>query len=156
MASVFDVAEYILSDLGYVSTMKLQKLAFYSQAYSLALTDKPLFDEDFQAWANGPVCPDLFASHRGLFIVGSGELRCEGRSENVDGRDRSIVQHILSTLGGLSGNELSELTHAEAPWKDARGNCPEGDRCDAVISKAAIKEYYSSPRCNNAAFADVR
>ena len=31
MASVFDVAEYVLSETG-VSTMKLQKLVFYSQA----------------------------------------------------------------------------------------------------------------------------
>lgn len=155
MASVFDVAEYILSNLGYVSTMKLQKLAFYSQAYSLVVAGRPLFDEDFQAWANGPVCPDLFASHKGLFIVGSGGLRCEGRSQNVAGQDQSIVLHVLSTLGGLSGNELSELTHGEAPWKDARGNCPDGDRCDAVISKAAIRKYYGSPYCDNPAFADV-
>ena len=32
MAHVVDVAAYILEDLGSVSTMKLQKLAFYSQA----------------------------------------------------------------------------------------------------------------------------
>ena len=34
MAHVVDVAAYILEDLGSVSTMKLQKLAFYSQAYT--------------------------------------------------------------------------------------------------------------------------
>lgn len=34
MANVLDVASYILDQTGYVSTMKLQKLTFYSQAYS--------------------------------------------------------------------------------------------------------------------------
>lgn len=42
MASVFDVAECVLSETG-VSTMKLQKLVFYSQAYSLSVFDEPLF-----------------------------------------------------------------------------------------------------------------
>lgn len=65
MANVFDIAEYILGKLGFVSTMKLQKLAFYSQALSLVKTGEPLFREQFQAWVNGPVCYELFARHRG-------------------------------------------------------------------------------------------
>lgn len=54
MVGVFDVAEYVLSEVGYVSTMKLQKLVFYSQAYSLAVLDEPLFSDDFGALINGP------------------------------------------------------------------------------------------------------
>lgn len=34
MASILDITEYILEKKGYVSTMKLQKLAFYSNALS--------------------------------------------------------------------------------------------------------------------------
>lgn len=62
MVSVFDVAEYVLSEVGYVSTMKLQKLVFYSQAYSLVTLDEPLFSDDFEAWVNGPVCPPVSGS----------------------------------------------------------------------------------------------
>ena len=56
MASVFDVAKYILNNKGRMSTWKLQKLCYYSQAWSLAWTETPLFEEDFEAWKNGPVC----------------------------------------------------------------------------------------------------
>ena len=35
LTSVFDVAEYVLDISGYLSTMKLQKLVFYSNALSL-------------------------------------------------------------------------------------------------------------------------
>ena len=55
MANVFDTAKYILEKSGKMSTMKLQKLCYYSQAWALVWDDAPLFDEDFQAWANGPV-----------------------------------------------------------------------------------------------------
>lgn len=42
MATVVDVAAYILKRCGAMTTMKLQKLAFYSQAESLARRGHPL------------------------------------------------------------------------------------------------------------------
>lgn len=51
MANVYDVAKYVLKKLGSMSTMKLQKEVYYCQAWSLGWDGKPLFDEDFQAWA---------------------------------------------------------------------------------------------------------
>ena len=49
MANIFDVARYILEVKGSMSTMKLQKLCYYCQAWSLVWDDSPLFDEDFEA-----------------------------------------------------------------------------------------------------------
>ena len=72
MVNVFDVANYILNTVGQVTSMKLQKLVYYSQAWSLAWDDLPLFEEDFQAWANGPVCPVLFKVHKGYFKLSNG------------------------------------------------------------------------------------
>ena len=69
MANVYDVAKYVLKKLGSMSTMKLQKEVYYCQAWSLGWDGKSLFDEDFQAWANGPVCPELFSRHKGLFWI---------------------------------------------------------------------------------------
>ena len=51
---VFDVAAYILEQKGSMTTMKLQKLVYYSQAWSLVWDEKPLFEEAIEAWANGP------------------------------------------------------------------------------------------------------
>ncbi len=59
--SVFDVARYILHVKGQMSTMKLQKLCYYAQAWSLVWDDRPLFNEEFRAWEM-----DLFA---GSFLM---------------------------------------------------------------------------------------
>lgn len=69
MTTVFDVAKYILDRCGAMSAMKLQKLVFYSQAMSLVWDDQPLFDDDFQAWAKGPVCKSLFDAHKGMYML---------------------------------------------------------------------------------------
>ena len=69
MASVLNVAQYVLNKVGDMTTLKLQKLVYYCQAWSLAWDGKPLFDEEFEAWANGPVCPELFKKHKGKFVI---------------------------------------------------------------------------------------
>ena len=35
-----------------ITHLKLQKLVYYAQAWFLALNDKPLFEEEMQAWHN--------------------------------------------------------------------------------------------------------
>ena len=46
MASVSDVAAYILQQQGAMTTWKLQKLIYYSQAWSLVWDDDALFPEE--------------------------------------------------------------------------------------------------------------
>ncbi|MFC2704649.1 MAG: Panacea domain-containing protein [Olsenella profusa] len=155
MANVFDVAEYILEQTGFVSTMKLQKLAFYSNALSLVRDGAPLFDDMFQAWVNGPVCPALFHAHRGRFIIGPGQLTAPGDAAKLTDHERRLISHTVDALGGYDGQQLSDLSHREAPWRDARRGCGDEDRCTAVISNAAIRRYYSVPSCQNPLFCQA-
>lgn len=60
MVNVYDVAEFILRKFGSMTAMKLQKLVYYCQAWSLVWDEKPLFPERIEAWANGPVVRELF------------------------------------------------------------------------------------------------
>ena len=65
MANALDVAAAILKRTGPIPAMKLQKLVYYSQAWSLVWDDRPLFKDRIEAWANGPVIPNLYRAHRG-------------------------------------------------------------------------------------------
>src|SRR5690554_1871913 len=38
-----------------ITHLRLQKLLYYVQGWSLASTDQPFFDEPIQAWPHGPV-----------------------------------------------------------------------------------------------------
>src|SRR5579862_4672424 len=90
MAHVQDVAAYILVKLGPMTAMKLQKLCYFAYGYHLAWEERPLFPERFEAWANGPVCPALYARHRGLFMVSRSDISGdpaqldEGEAESID------------------------------------------------------------------------
>lgn len=56
-----DVAKYFLflarnREAGdTISNLKIQKMLYYAQGYSLALFNKPLFDDRIEAWKHGPV-----------------------------------------------------------------------------------------------------
>ena len=143
MTNVFDTAKYILECLGSMSTWKLQKLCFYAQAWSLAWTEKPLFEEEFEAWSNGPVCPTLFYEHKGKFSVDKQDISY-GNSDRLTADQKETIDIVLRDYGDMEPYDLREQTHHEAPWQDARGDLPEGARSNTIITKSAMGEYYGS------------
>ena len=141
MSNVHDVAAYILEVYGTLSAMKLQKLVYYSQAWSLVWDDRLMFSERIEAWANGPVAPDLYNLHRGEFQLSEWPW---GHSGQVDEIARDTVDLVLGYYGPMNAQQLSDLTHAEAPWREARKGLKAGERGTRVITPAAMMEYYSS------------
>ena len=136
----FDVAQYILSKLGKITTWKLQKLCYYSQAWSLVWDEEPLFNERIEAWANGPVIPTLYEKHRGAFYITS----VEGDPSKLSKGQRETVDAVIKWYGDKTSNWLSELTHQEAPWCNARqraGLVP-GERGNSEITLDDLAEYY--------------
>lgn len=118
MGSILDVAKCILEQHGDMSAMKLQKLAYYAQAWSLAWTEEPLFSEDFQAWRNGPVSRELYKHHQGQYRVTASGI--PGNSDALTPDQKNSVDQVLAYYGEKSPQWLSDLTHAEAPWQEAR------------------------------------
>jgi uncharacterized phage-associated protein len=148
MATVYDVARHILARLDEkrklpVTTWKLQKLVYYSQAWSLVWDDAPLFDEPLQAWANGPVCPALYSVHRGKFQISA--LPDEvGNVNNLSDNQKETIDIVLEHYGPKTAQYLSELTHLEQPWVSARANLKPGQRGESEISLESMVEYYGS------------
>ena len=141
MANVFDVAKYILEKQGPITTMKLQKLVYYCQAWSLVWDEKPLFNEEIQAWASGPVVKELYDVHRGMFTIYDIE---KGDVNNLHAEQKATIDAALGAYGDKSAQWLADLTHMEQPWNNAREGYDPGDNCENEITLASMAEYYSS------------
>ncbi len=122
MARVRDVAAYIISKLRSVDVMKLQKLLYYSQAWSL-------------------VARRVFKTYQGQYKV---SCALEGDKTSLTEDEGGTVDAILRFYGDKEGFYLSELTHKEDPWMDARKGLAPGDKSDREITKASMRDYYSS------------
>lgn len=139
--SAFDVAAYVLKKIGTVTTMKLQKLVYYCQAWSLVWDEAPLFKEPIVAWANGPVVRDLFSYHRGSYSASSIPI---GNPDLLNDTQKETIEAVLDFYGNKSSQWLIDLTHKEAPWKKARTGLSDTERGSREIKLDNIAEYYSS------------
>ena len=139
--SCHDVAKYILEKAGEMTAMKLQKLLYYSQAWSLVWDDAPLFDERIEAWANGPVVPKVYELHRGKFKVSDWP---RGDISRLSPQQRETIDAVLDFYGNRSAQWLSDLTHIEAPWRLARQGLRPDERGNREITHAMMAEYYGS------------
>ena len=142
MADVTDVAVYILGREGRMSAMKLHKLLYYCQAWHLVWEETTLFDADIEAWRDGPVVREIFDKHRGQFMLE--KLEGPGDPDDMENFEHESIDIVLATYGGISAHDLSERTHAEAPWIDARRGNLANDRSSRVISPFAMREYYAA------------
>lgn len=139
MANIHDVAAYVLQQKGEMTTMRLQKLCYYSLAWHAVWEECALFEESFQAWANGPVCFPLYLGHRGRFTVAEW---AQGRPSALTPEERASIDGVLKFYGDLSGQQLSEMTYREDPWRDARRGLAPGERGDKEIPLAHLHAFY--------------
>jgi uncharacterized phage-associated protein len=142
MVHVFDVAAFIVARTGAIPPLKLQKLVYYAQAWSLVRDGKPLFEQPIEAWRYGPVCPDLYEPHRGIELVpvpyplgDAGKLPPEAQE---------TVHAVLHAYQAKSSRWLSDLTHREDPWRNARGDLPLEARSNTPITHTSMRAYYET------------
>jgi len=142
MSNVFDVANYIIEETEQLTAMKLQKLCYYAQAWSL-VWEAPLFNNKIEAWANGPVIPDLYREHKGQYCV---NRLTKGNSDNLSPEQKGTIKSVIDFYGKYNSQQLSDLTHMEAPWRKARVGIPDGERSSKEITHLAMDKYYSNLR----------
>lgn len=137
--SVLDVAKAFLS-IESMTHKKLQKLCYYAQAWHLALYNRRLIKEQFEAWIHGPVCPELYAEYKnyGWETIPKEQVL----PENITDEIMEFINIVYSTYGGFDGDELEALTHLELPWREARKGLEEWEPSNNIISEETMKRYY--------------
>ncbi|OCG77413.1 hypothetical protein A9G44_05055 [Gilliamella sp. Occ4-3] len=138
----FDVANYILSlndnDAGdLISNLKLQKLVYYTQGFSLAILGKPLFNEKIEAWMHGPVIPDLYHKYKSF---GSGAIDTDNLDidfSKFSEDEKNLIQDVFNMYGQYSAWKLRNLTHEEPTWIGAYGRSNSTE-----ISLDSMRKYF--------------
>lgn len=133
---------YLANETGsFISNLKLQKLVYYAQAWHLALYDKPLFEEDFEAWAPGPVIPALFDEYKSFQWK---PILKDVKQADFPEEVSEFLEEVSEVYFFRDAFELEMMVHREDPWIKARGSLPIAEHSDAIISKESMKQYYKS------------
>ena len=147
MLDSFVVAESILqtlmsNEVPSITHLKLQKLLYYCQAWSLVFFEEKLFEEEIQAWVHGPVVPKVYR-----FYKKYGYSDISGSSFDPQTREKqkkcAVVKSVCEVYGGCSPKYLEELTHHEYPWLKARKGLLATQKSNKAISTEDMRKYYS-------------
>jgi uncharacterized phage-associated protein len=122
-----------------VTHLKLQKLLYYAEAWFLANFDRSLMNEEFQAWAHGPVSPMVYAKYRNH---GWDALPPE-KSRPVPKELENFLSSIYENYGQLGAKKLEALTHGEDPWKVTRSGLSPESKCTKAIDRLLMRNFYA-------------
>jgi uncharacterized phage-associated protein len=149
MARAIDVAKFLLylaaneDEPDFLSHLRLQKLLYYVQGWSLALRDRPMFDERIEAWANGPVVRALYSTFANYGFQPIPPEHFDDGAELTDEEAEFIVS-VWESYKGFSASSLWKMTHLEPPWVEARNGYGPADRCDNPIGHDSMRQFFVS------------
>jgi uncharacterized phage-associated protein len=124
-----------------VSHLRLQKLLYYAQGWSLALRDRAMFQDEIEAWADGPVVRTVYraACTPELSPVSAAAFPT---SVPLSREDARFVARVWQSYKPYSAISLRDMTHSEAPWLDARDGLDSHARSTRSISHSSMKAYF--------------
>lgn len=148
MAKTLAVARYLIwlaqaeAEPDFLTHMRLQKLLYYVQGWSLATRGKQLFDARFEAWRHGPVVRSIyphFADYRDEPIAASEA----GSKIELNDDDKLFVASVWSHYREFSASALRDMTHREPPWIEARRGLPDDANSENVIPVESIQCHFT-------------
>ena len=119
-----------------MTNLKLQKMLYYLQGYYLAVFNKPLFEEDIEAWIYGPVVPTvyhIFSRFGKDSLVSTQEGIAKFTEDEVE-----LLNEVFDVYNDFSAVGLMHRTHNEPTWK----NTPTGR--GSVIDKQKLSDYFKT------------
>jgi len=141
-----DVAKYFIhlanQEKKPITNKKLQKLVYYSQAWSLVLNNKKLFSEPIEAWVHGPAVRSLYGQYKNFGFSPITE-NIDASLIKVSGKNKELLDEVWKLYGKLDPGYLEMLTHSEKPWQDARNGLQSYENSNNEITPKAMKSFYS-------------
>jgi uncharacterized phage-associated protein len=126
-----------------ITPMKLLKLVYFAQGWSLGLRRRPLFNDSVQAWEYGPVVPAVYHEfkHNGSSPIIE---KADSYGFTLAQADKALLRRVWEVYGQYPAADLSKMSHDPAgPWAMAKANAPDPSAKTIQIKPAAIEEYFA-------------
>lgn len=149
MVSSINVANFLLRQAARepqpesLTQLRLQKLLYYVQGWSLAVRGTPMFSGRIEAWTHGPVVKDVYRGFSSFEDQPITVTISEGSPPALDAEDAFFTAAVWQSYKQYSSTQLWEMTHNELPWKQTRAGLSPTAKCDREIPLSVMEEYFS-------------
>lgn len=139
MYKAVDIANFFIDlansdEEGYITNMKVNKLVYFAQGWSLVRYGRKLFDENIEAWTHGPVIPSVYHAFK---AYGKHNITAVHGKYDVDmftADDLDLLADVALAYAKYDASELRRMTHEpQSPW-----NQVYAERQNNVISDDSI------------------
>ncbi len=152
MLKAIDIANFFISlsnsaTEGHITNMKVNKLVYFAQAWSMVNLNKKLFDEKIEAWPHGPVVPSVYNSFS-KYKSHNIDKPCGIFDENNFTTEQiDLLTDVALAYGAYSAAYLRGLTHKPGtPW-----SMVYEEHKNNIIPNKMIYDYFKKmpPMFNN-------
>lgn len=143
MHKAIDIANFFIDmahseEEGYITNLKVNKLLYFAQAWSLVRLGRPLFDERIEAWQYGPVVPNVYVAFKRYGGDGIAEPDGAYSPENFSDDELQLLIDIQREYGKYTASALVNITHEKgSPWWQVYHGSGQ------TISTETMKDYFS-------------
>lgn len=148
-----------------ITNLKLQKLLYYCQGWTMAFfKGKDIFEAAPEAWVHGPVYyeayqsfkngyqpidldPNLFKDLKGFkydHLENPDELLKVVQSNIKDTEHFDLIDEVIEKYGSINAFKLELMTHREKPWVEARKGLSPTEISRKEINLDLMEQYFSS------------
>lgn len=151
-SKIDQIANYLLIHIGEVTPLALEKLLYFSNGVNYALNGKRLIPEESQAWAHGPVYPQMYNRYRkyGYKPIDDGINSTHGcLTSKLTCNELKAIDLVINTFGLYSPKTLERISHSQKPWKEKRIGYKDEEAGREVIDERSIKAFYTDRQLNS-------
>lgn len=144
-SKIDQIANYIITHIGEVTPLALEKLLSFSNGVNYALNDEQLIFDENQAWAHGPVYPKMYNKYKrfGYKPIDDGICSTHGcMLSKLTGKEIKAIDLVINTFGLYSPKMLEKISHSQDPWKEKRIGYKDNEAGREVIDEDSIRIFY--------------
>lgn len=123
-----------------MTNIRVNKMLFFAQGWSLVRRGKALFKEDLRAWTYGPVAPSVYYAFQPCGNQKIVDYSGKFDPEKFSAEEIDLLLDVSREYDKYSTTKLVDMTHAKgSPWQQVYQEYE-----NKVISKSSISEYFKT------------
>ncbi len=145
-SKIYLISKHIIAKMEDITPLALQKILYYIQGFSTYFFDKPIFNDNAEAWVHGPVYREIYDrfSYYRYNPISKNEFESYNEIDSLNEKELKLIDSVINNFGVYSGKTLEKMTHTTIPWEAGRKELSEEEYSSNIIDTETMKDYFTN------------
>ena len=145
-SKIYLISKHIIARMEDITPLALQKILYYIQGFSTYFFDRPIFNDNAEAWVHGPVYREIYDrfSYYRYNPISKNEFESYNEIDSLNAKEIKLIDSVINNFGVYSGKTLEKMTHTTIPWEEGRKELSEEEYSSNIIDIDTMKAYFTN------------